>query len=162
STQLTIGVSVFPTDGEDMTSLLTNAEGALYRAKSEARGSIRFFEPEMDKQLREKRALQHDLRQALANDELELYYQPQANIDGEMTGFEALVRWHHPRRGMIPPSVFVPLAEESGLIIALGEWVLRAACREAASWPRPLRIAVNLSPVQFQHGELTNLVHMTL
>ena len=130
--------------------------------KSEARGSIRFFEPDMDKQLREKRALQHDLRSAIANNELELYYQPQAHIDGEITGFEALVRWHHPRQGMVPPSTFIPLAEESGIIIALGEWVLRTACREAASWPRPLQIAINLSPVQFQHGDLAKLVHSIL
>ena len=116
----------------------------------------------MDKQLREKRALQQDLRTAIARDELELHYQPQAHIDGEITGFEALVRWHHPRHGLVPPGTFIPLAEESGIIIALGEWVLRTACREAASWPRPLRIAINLSPVQFQHGDLAELVHQIL
>jgi diguanylate cyclase (GGDEF)-like protein/PAS domain S-box-containing protein len=159
---VTIGVAVFPTDGTDAASLQANAEAALVRAKVERRGSIRFFEPQMDQQLREKRALQHDLRKALANDELELYYQPQAEMDGTVVGFEALVRWHHPRRGMVPPSTFIPLAEESGLIIALGEWVLRTACREASSWSRPLRIAINLSPVQFQHGDPANLVHAVL
>jgi diguanylate cyclase (GGDEF)-like protein/PAS domain S-box-containing protein len=159
---ITIGVAIFPLDAADTTGLLANAEAALYRAKLESRGSIRFFKPEMDKQLREKRALQHDLRQALANDELELYYQPQSTMDGAITGFEALVRWHHPRQGMVPPSTFIPLAEESGLIIQLGEWILRTACREAASWPKPLSIAVNLSPVQFQHGELVNVVHAAL
>ena len=128
----------------------------LFRAKSEARGSIRFFELSMDKQLREKRALQQDLRTAIARDELALHYQPQAHIDGEITGFEALVRWHHPRHGLVPPGTFIPLAEESGIIIALGEWILRTACREAASWPRPLHIAINLSPVQFQHGDLAD------
>jgi diguanylate cyclase (GGDEF)-like protein len=162
SARLTIGIAVYPNDADDVTGLLANAEAALYRAKAENRGAVRFFEPEMDKQLREKRALQHDLRLALNNDELELYYQPQADMDGTIVGFEALVRWHHPRQGMVPPSTFIPLAEESGLIMALGEWILRTACEEAASWPKPLRIAVNLSPVQFQHGELGNVVHETL
>ncbi len=162
SAGVTIGIAVAPGDGHDTTTLLANAEAALYRAKAEARGSIRFFESQMDQQLREKRALQHDLRGAIAKDELELYYQPQAEIDGTIVGFEALARWHHPRRGMVPPSTFIPLAEESGLILSLGDWILRTACREAASWPKPLRIAVNMSPVQFQHGDLGNLVHQVL
>jgi EAL domain-containing protein (putative c-di-GMP-specific phosphodiesterase class I) len=126
------------------------------------RGTIRFFEMSMDKQLREKRALHQDLHSAISRDELELHYQPQAHIDGEITGFEALVRWHHPRHGVVPPSIFVPLAEESGLIVPLGEWILRSACREAASWPQPLCIAINLSPVQFRHGDLPRLVHQIL
>jgi len=159
---LTIGVSIYPNDGTDSVTLLANADAALYRAKAEARGTIRFFEPEMDKRLREKRALQHDLRSALASHQLELYYQPQARIDGGVIGFEALVRWHHPNRGLVPPGMFIPLAEETGLIITLGEWILREACREAASWPTPLQIAVNLSPVQFQHGDLALLVHSVL
>jgi diguanylate cyclase (GGDEF)-like protein/PAS domain S-box-containing protein len=162
SAGISIGICIYPIDAEDVVGLMANAEAALYRAKSEERGSIRFFEPEMDKQLRDKRALQHDLRLALANGEIELYYQPQADIDGTITGFEALVRWHHPRQGMVPPSAFIPLAEESGLIMMLGEWILRTACNEAVSWPRPLRIAVNLSPMQFQRGELPNLVHEIL
>jgi EAL domain-containing protein (putative c-di-GMP-specific phosphodiesterase class I) len=116
----------------------------------------------MDKQLRERRALQHDHKLALQNDQLELYYQPLADMDGTINGFEALARWHHPRQGMVPPSTFIPLAEESGLIMALGEWILRTACQEAASWPKPLRIAVNLSPVQFQHGEVANRIHEAL
>jgi EAL domain-containing protein (putative c-di-GMP-specific phosphodiesterase class I) len=153
---------MFPQDGSDAVTLVANADAALFRAKSEARGSVRFFEVSMDKQLREKRALQQDLRSALARDELELHYQPQAKIGGEITGFEALVRWHHPRSGLVPPSTFIPLAEESGIIVALGEWILRSACHEAASWPKPLRIAVNLSPVQFQHGDLAKLVHEVL
>jgi diguanylate cyclase (GGDEF)-like protein/PAS domain S-box-containing protein len=159
---LTIGVAVYPQDGADATTLVANADAALFRAKSEARGSIRFFELSMDKQLREKRALQQDLRTAVIRNELELHYQPQAHIDGGITGFEALVRWHHPRHGLVPPSTFIPLAEESGIITALGEWVLRTACREAASWPHPLSIAINLSPVQFQHGDLPSLVHQIL
>jgi diguanylate cyclase (GGDEF)-like protein/PAS domain S-box-containing protein len=159
---LTIGVAIYPTDGADATTLLANADAALYRAKGEARGSIRFFQPEMDKRLRERRALQHDLRSAIARGDLALHYQPQALIGRQIVGFEALLRWHHPARGMIPPTAFIPLAEESGLIISIGEWVLREACREAASWPRPLQIAINLSPVQFQHGDLPTLVHSVL
>ena len=159
---LTIGVGIYPNDGADATTLLANADAALYRAKSDARGSIRFFEMSMDKQLREKRALQQDLRAAIARNELTAHYQPQALIGGEITGFEALARWHHPRHGMVPPSTFIPVAEESGLIIALGQWILRSACREAASWPRPLNIAINLSPVQFQRGDLPVLVHEIL
>ena len=159
---LTVGVAIFPQDAADAPTLVANADAALVRAKSERRGSIRFFEQSMDRQLREKRALQQDLRTALGRDEFALHYQPQANIDGEVNGFEALVRWHHPRYGMIAPNTFIPLAEESGIIIELGEWILRAACREAASWPRPLDIAINLSPVQFQHGDLPNLVHEVL
>ena len=159
---LTVGIALFPNDGADGVTLVANADAALYRAKSEARGSIRFFEISMDKQLREKRALQHDLRLAIARDELKLHYQPQALIGGEITGFEALVRWHHPRNGLIPPGTFIPLAEENGTITAMGEWILRTACQEAASWPRPLNIAINLSPVQFQHGDLPTLVHQIL
>ena len=159
---LTVGVAIFPQDAAGASTLVANADAALARAKSERRGSIRFFEQSMDRQLREKRALQQDLRTALGRDEFALHYQPQANIDGEVNGFEALVRWHHPRYGMIAPNTFIPLAEESGIIIELGEWILRAACREAASWPRPLDIAINLSPVQFQHGDLPKLVHEVL
>ncbi|HVV81213.1 MAG TPA: EAL domain-containing protein [Pseudolabrys sp.] len=159
---MTIGIALYPSDADDVTGLLANAEAALYRAKTDNRGGVLFFEPEMDKQLREKRALQHDLKQALHSNELELFYQPQADMAGNIVGFEALVRWHHPRQGMVPPSSFIPLAEESGLIMPLGQWILRAACKEAASWPKPLRIAVNLSPVQFQHGELANQIHETL
>jgi diguanylate cyclase (GGDEF)-like protein/PAS domain S-box-containing protein len=159
---VTVGVAIFPQDGVDASTLVANADAALFRAKTEARGSIRFFEVSMDSQLRDKRALQQDLRKAVARQELELYYQPQANIDGGITGFEALARWYHPSRGLVPPSDFIPLAEESGIIGALGEWVLRSACREAASWPKPLTIAVNLSPVQFQHGDLPTLVHQVL
>jgi diguanylate cyclase (GGDEF)-like protein/PAS domain S-box-containing protein len=159
---LTIGIAIFPQDGANAVTLVANADAALFRAKQEARGSVRFFEPAMDKLLREKRALQQDLRNAIARDELDLHYQPQAHINGEITGFEALVRWHHPRFGLVSPATFIPLAEETGTIVPLGEWVLRSACREAASWPKPLRVAVNLSPVQFQRGDLAKLVHEIL
>src|SRR5437588_360840 len=109
-----------------------------------------------------RRAMVHDLRSAVERNELVLHYQPQARIDGVITGFEALARWRHPVRGLVPPGTFIPAAEESGLIFAIGEWVLREACREAASWSRPLSIAVNLSPVQFRHGDLPRVVHSIL
>ena len=159
---MSIGVAVYPIDGGDAELLQANADAALYRAKADARGTVRFFAPEMDKHLRERRALQHDLRSSMSRGEIKLYYQPQALIAGEITGFEALVRWQHPMRGMVPPGEFIPLAEESGMIITLGEWILREACREAASWPKPLNVAVNFSPVQFRHGDLPMLVHTVL
>jgi diguanylate cyclase (GGDEF)-like protein/PAS domain S-box-containing protein len=155
---LSIGIAIYPTDGADATALLANADAALYRAKAEGRGRTSFFDVGMDTRLHERRALQHELRSALARDELELHYQPQALMNGEFVGMEALVRWRNPARGMVSPGAFIPLAEETGLIIPIGEWVLREACREAASWPRPLRIAVNLSPIQFRHGDLPGLV----
>jgi len=159
---MSIGVAVYPVDGETAQVILANADAALYRAKAEARGSVRFFAAEMDKNLRERRALQHDLRMALTRGEMALHYQPQASVGGEIVGFEALARWKHPTRGVVSPGQFIPLAEDSGLIIHLGEWILREACREAASWPKPLQIAVNLSPVQFRHGDLPTLVHTIL
>jgi len=116
----------------------------------------------MDNRLRERRAIQHELSSAITRNELHLYYQPQAKIGGEVIGFEALIRWNNPQRGMVSPATFIPIAEESGLIMHVGEWVLREACREAASWPQPLQIAVNLSPIQFRHGDLVALVHSVL
>ena len=159
---LSIGIAIYPADGTDASSLIGNADAALHRAKSGGRGTIRFFEADMDQRLRERRALVHDLQDAVESGELVVYYQPQARIDGEITGFEALVRWRHPTRGLIAPDMFIPAAEESGLILPIGEWVLRESCREAASWPKPLNIAVNLSPVQFRHGDLPGLVHSVL
>ncbi len=159
---ISIGISIFPANGHDAPALVANADAALYRAKSEGRGIHRFFEADMDKRLRERRALQHDLQSAIERNELTLNYQPQARIGGEIMGFEALVRWRHPSRGIIPPVAFIPLAEESGLIIPMGEWILREACREAASWKKPLQISINLSPVQFRHGDLPAMVHSVL
>jgi diguanylate cyclase (GGDEF)-like protein len=159
---LSVGVAIYPNDGADATALLVNADAALYRAKAEGRGSIRFFEADMDQRLRERRALQHELRCAIDLGQITLHYQPQATIGGEITGFEALARWSHPTRGKIPPGLFIPLAEDTGLIVPIGEWVLREACREAASWPKPLQIAVNLSPIQFRHGDLPALIHTIL
>ncbi len=159
---MSLGVAIYPHDGQDQTSLVANADAALYRAKADGRGGVRFFEPDMDARIRERHALQHELRAGIERNELTLYYQPQANVAGEIFGFEALVRWNHPTRGLVPPAEFISIAEDCGLIVNLGEWVLREACREAASWPKPLCIAVNLSPVQFRRGDLPQLVHATL
>ena len=159
---LSIGIGLYPIDGTDEVSLLGNADAALYRAKAEGRGSIRFFEADMDHSLRERRALLHDLRAALERGELAVHYQPQGRIDGGIVGFEALARWQHPARGQISPAEFIPIAEESGLILPIGEWILREACREAATWPKQLHVAINLSPVQFRHGDLAGLVHQVL
>jgi diguanylate cyclase (GGDEF)-like protein/PAS domain S-box-containing protein len=159
---LSVGVAIYPADGMDPGTLVANADAALCRAKAEGRGRVCFFDAELDRQLREKRALHQDLHAAVSHEQLVLHYQPQAKIAGEIIGFEALVRWQHPIRGLVSPGVFIPLAEESGSILAIGHWVLREACREAASWVQPLRIAVNLSPAQFLQGDLPTLVHTTL
>jgi diguanylate cyclase (GGDEF)-like protein/PAS domain S-box-containing protein len=166
-TGVTTGISVFPHNGADAASLLANAGAALFRAKAKSRGTISIYEPEMDQQIRDRRVLHQDLSVAIKNGELSLHYQPQAIsrhtvAESEIIGFEALARWLHPVRGFVPPGDFIPLAEESGLIVAMGEWILREACREAASWPLPLQIAVNLSPAQFMHGDLVGLVHSIL
>ena len=166
-TGVTTGISIFPHNGADAASLLANAGAALFRAKAKSRGSISIYEPEMDQQIRDRRVLHQDLSAAIRNGELSLYYQPQALSlqtvgSSEVIGFEALARWLHPVRGFVPPSDFIPLAEESGLIVEMGEWILRQACREAASWPMPLQIAVNLSPAQFMHGDVVSLVHAIL
>ena len=157
-----VGIAIYPNDAADGEKLVCNADAALYRAKSEGPGSYKFFEPEMDRQLRENREIQHDLVSALEKSEFRLVYQPVALIDRTIIGFEALVRWHHPVHGLIPPSKFIPLAEDGGAIIPLGEWILRTACREAASWESNAQIGVNLSAVQFRHGDLPSLVHSVL
>jgi diguanylate cyclase (GGDEF)-like protein/PAS domain S-box-containing protein len=159
---LSIRVALFPTDGADAATLRSNADIALYRTKADGRGTVRFFEADMDKRLRDRRTLQRDLQYAVKRGELAIHFQPQSRVGVGVVGFEALLRWHHPSRGTISPNIFIPLAEESGLIISIGEWILRETCREAASWPRPLQIAVNLSPVQFQHGDLPGTVHEIL
>ena len=159
---MSIGVAIYPADGANAKTLLTNADAALYRAKAETRGMAMFFESEMSARLHERYALQEDLRLAIDHGELLLHYQPQVTMSGDAIGFEALARWQCPKRGMVPPGTFIPIAEESSLIISLGEWVLREACREAASWPQPLTIAVNISPIQFRHGDLPRLIHSIL
>jgi diguanylate cyclase (GGDEF)-like protein len=159
---LSIGAATYPKDASDVEGLQANADAALYRAKADGRHMVCFFDPEMDRRIRERYALQHDLRSAIAHGELRLHYQPQATIDGDVFGFEALVRWQHPKRGLVSPRTFIGLAEQNGLIVDIGEWTLRQACREAASWTVPLQIGVNLSPVQFRYGDLANMVHAVL
>ena len=159
SVGLSAGIALAPEHGIAAECLYRRADLALYRAKAEGRGTFRVFTPAMDEEAEARRVLERDLRQAMDEDKLSLHYQPQVDgRTGALIGFEALLRWVHPVRGNIPPDVFVPLAEETGLIIALGEWVLRAACREAAGWAQPLKVAVNLSPRQFQRHELPERV----
>lgn len=158
-----LGVSLYPEDAATTDGLLANADMALYRAKEGGRGGYRFFKREMDENIRERRALARDLRHAISAEQLILHYQPQARAsDSEICGFEALVRWNHPERGQMPPLTFIPIAEESGLIVPLGEWVLRKACTAAASWDKPLSIAVNLSPIQVHQVRLPSIVHEIL
>ena len=159
---LSVGIALYPRDGGDARSLFANADAALYRAKHEGRGAVRFFTAAMDQQLRDRRAVEHDLKSAVANGELYLEYQPQRHSDGKIIGFEALVRWQHPQRGIVPPVEFIPIAEESNLIVEIGEWVLREACREAATWSEPLQVAVNVSAVQFRRGNLQQMVDTVL
>jgi diguanylate cyclase (GGDEF)-like protein len=158
-TSASIGIALYPGDGEDASILHPNADAALYRAKEDGRGAVRFFEAEMDLAQRERRALQVELRDALKRNEFKVYYQPQAEtLTGVISGFEALIRWEHPKRGLVNPGDFIAAAEENGFIVELGEFVLRTACAEAASWDTPLAISVNLSPVQFQHGDLPAMI----
>jgi diguanylate cyclase (GGDEF)-like protein len=152
---VSIGISIAPNDATDSDQLLKNADMALYGAKSDGRGTFRFFEPEMDARVKARRSLELDLRKALANGEFELYYQPLINLArNEVSSCEALLRWHHPERGLISPAEFVPVAEDTGLITPLGEWVLKTACAEAATWPDDITVAVNVSPVQFKGHSL--------
>jgi diguanylate cyclase (GGDEF)-like protein len=162
-TGASIGIAIAPQDGENPDQLPKNADLALYRAKSEDRGTYRFFEPEMDRRMQERRSLERDLRNALVNGEFVLHYQPLVNLErNEICGFEALLRWNNAERGSIPPADFIPLAEDTGLIVPLGEWVLRQACTEAAAWPRHLKIAVNISAAQFKARNLADVVVRTL
>lgn len=156
---LSVGIALAPDHALDAEALYRRADLALYRAKAEGRGTFRIFTPAMDEEAEERRVLERDLRQALDDDALSLHYQPQVDgATGALVGFEALLRWTHPVRGSIAPQIFVPLAEETGLIVALGDWVLREACREAAQWSQPLKVAVNLSPRQFQKPDLPETV----
>ncbi|UPG72168.1 EAL domain-containing protein [Roseomonas gilardii subsp. gilardii] len=158
-----VGIALHPQDGATPESLMRNADTALYRAKAEGRGTVRFFEPAMEAELRERREMEKDLRLALQVDALELHYQPIMTCgNGAIRGFEALLRWTHPVRGSVPPATFIPVAEESGLILPLGRWVMERACAEAATWPEPLRLAVNLSPAQFRSGNLPDIVDRAL
>jgi diguanylate cyclase (GGDEF)-like protein/PAS domain S-box-containing protein len=150
-----LGIAMAPTDGAEPDQLLRNADMALYRAKGEGRGTYHFFQPDMDAQMQARRSLELDLRKALIGGEFELHYQPLIDLASDkVSGFEALVRWNHPQRGVIGPDDFIPIAEEIGLIVPIGEWVLKQACRDAATWPGKLTVAVNLSAVQFRHPSL--------
>ncbi|MCV3210364.1 EAL domain-containing protein [Mesorhizobium sp. YC-39] len=156
---ISLGIALFPDDGTDADTLLKNADMALYRAKSEGRNVYRFFEPGMDAMVRARRALETDLEAALPRREFELDFQPIMNIaSGEIVGAEALMRWHSSARGLVPPDNFIPVAEEIGLIVPLGEWALRKACTVAAGWPHELRIAVNVSAVQIKSGTFARSV----
>ena len=150
-----IGIAMAPADGTDPHELLKNADMALYGAKADDCAMFRFFEPKMDAQMKARRTLEISLRHALENGEFALHYQPVMSLDkGSMKSCEALLRWHHPERGMVPPLEFIPVAEEIGLIVALGEWVIRQACADAAKWPGQIGVAVNLSPTQLNSENL--------
>jgi diguanylate cyclase (GGDEF)-like protein len=150
-----IGIAMAPTDGQDPDQLLRNSDMALYRAKGNGRGSYHFFESEMDAQMQARHTLEIDLRKAIIEHEFEVHYQPIVDLaKGKYVGFEALVRWNHPRHGMVMPDYFIPVAEDIGLIVPLGEWVLKQACQDATNWPKDISIAVNLSAMQFRNPTL--------
>jgi diguanylate cyclase (GGDEF)-like protein len=154
-----IGIAVGPGDGLSPDKLLRNADLALYRAKGDGRGTFRFFEPAMDLQMQTRRIMEQDLRKALPAGEFELYYQPVVNLaSNEISGFEALIRWNHPQQGLVSPGTFIPLAEEIGFIVPLGEWVIRQACATAARWPGDGRVAINISAVQFRNPGLLQVI----
>ncbi|HBF53721.1 MAG TPA: diguanylate cyclase, partial [Afipia sp.] len=154
-----IGIAIAPGDGDDAEKLLKNADMALSRAKSEGHGTFSFFESEMDARAQTRRRIEIDLRAAIESNILQPHYQPLVDLKtGRITGFEALVRWPDPDRGMIPPVEFIPVAEETGLINAVGGLMLRRACMDAAQWPDDVRVAVNLSPLQFRVGNLLSVV----
>jgi len=151
STNASIGIALAPRDGTELDQLIKNADLAMYAAKSGGRRTYRFFEPAMDASAKARLTMEQDLRQALAGGGFEIHYQPLVNLaSGEVCGCEALLRWRHPERGMISPAEFIPIAEDAGLIDELGDWVLRTACTEAATWPDHIRIAVNVSPIQLK------------
>ena len=156
---VSIGIAVGPGDGLTSDKLLQNADLALYRAKGDGRGTFRFFEPVMDLQMQTRRILEQDLRKALPAGEFELYYQPVVNLASQtVSGFEALIRWNHPQRGLVSPGTFIPLAEEIGFIVPMGEWVIREACATAAGWPGNSRVAINISAVQFRNPGLLQVI----
>ncbi len=158
-TDISIGISVAPFDAEEADPILRNADMALYGAKADGRGTFRFFEQDMNVRMKTRRELEMDLRKALVGKEFELHYQPLVNLkSNDVNAFEALLRWNHPKRGLVSPADFIPVAEETGLIIPLGEWVLKAACYEAVDWPDHIKVAVNLSPAQLNNRNLLNVV----
>ena len=163
TTSASVGIALGPIEGEPVETLMKNADLALYRAKEDGRNTFRFFEPAMDAALQKRRRLENDLRNALRKNQLYLDYQPQFGLEsGRLTGYEALVRWWHPSEGDIPPTTFLPIAEETGLIVPLGEWILKTACTYATSWPLDTKLAVNLSPAQFKTQDVYGLVRRVL
>jgi diguanylate cyclase (GGDEF)-like protein len=160
---VSVGIAVAPADGNKPDVLMRNADLALYRAKKDGGGAYRFFEMGMDARMQARRALEIDLRKAVMRGEFEVHYQPIIDVrTGHITACEALVRWNHPTRGKIPPLEFIPVAEETGLIVQIGQWVLQEACAEAARWPNDVVLAVNLSPVQFKNRNLPEVVTSAL
>ena len=160
---VSVGVALAPDGGEDLNDLLRRADIALYSVKAEGGGGHKLFDSSMEEAVRSRRALEMDLREALFRQELEVYYQPLVQLDPRhVSGFEALVRWHHPVHGMVMPGRFIPMAEESGLIAGIGQWVLRQACMEATRWPANTRVAVNISPVQFDRSDIVEVVASAL
>jgi predicted signal transduction protein with EAL and GGDEF domain len=158
-----VGIVLFPADGRDSDTLMKNADLALYQAKQEGRGTYRFFEAEMNARAQARRLLEADLRRALAGGELELYFQPLFDLEADrICAFEALLRWNHPTRGLVSPVEFIPVAEETGLIVPIGNWVLQEACRQARNWPSDISVAVNVSSVQFRKSGLANAVMQAL
>ncbi|AUX75398.1 bifunctional diguanylate cyclase/phosphodiesterase [Sinorhizobium fredii] len=158
-----MGVAIYPQDAETADTLINNADLAMYRAKAALNQTICFYEVSMDEAARGRRALANDLWEAVEKNQLALHYQVQKSVtSGEVIGYEVLLRWNHPERGMVSPGEFIPLAEECGAILPIGEWVLREACREAATWDSQHKIAVNLSPVQLANGDVVSLVHAIL
>jgi diguanylate cyclase (GGDEF)-like protein len=154
-----VGIAVVREDGVTPEAMLKNADLALYCAKSSGRGTYRVFEPDMDTQMQARRAMENDLRRALAEGQFELHYQPIVNLaSNELSGFEALIRWRHPDKGTVSPAAFIPLAEEMGLIVAIGSWVIREACAAATQWPGDVRVGVNISPAQFRDPNLVQTV----
>jgi diguanylate cyclase (GGDEF)-like protein len=162
-TDISIGISIAPMHAVESDELLRNADMALYDAKADGRGTFRFFEPEMNTRMKARRELEMDLRRALAGEQFELYYQPLVVLEtNAVNGFEALLRCNHPMRGLVSPADFIPIAEETGLIVPLGEWVLKAACAEAVNWPEHIKVAVNLSPAQLNCRNLVSMVTAAL
>jgi predicted signal transduction protein with EAL and GGDEF domain len=154
-----VGIAIARPGEMSIESLLKSADLAMYSAKSDGRGTYRVFDPQMDAVVQTRRSLERDMRTSLAQGGFELYYQPLVNLQTkQVTAFEALMRWNHKERGAVPPSEFIPVAEDMGLIVQLGEWALRHACMEAAAWPDDIRVSVNLSPLQFAKGNLVSLV----
>lgn len=163
TTGASIGVALYPDNADTKEMLVNNGDLAMYRAKADVTKAICFYEQSMDETVRARRTLAGELREALDNNQLDLHYQVQTSVStGEVRGYEVLLRWNHPKHGFIPPSEFIPLAEETGLILQMGEWVLRTACTTAATWTPRYKIAVNLSPVQFAHSDLPKLIHEIL